>query len=286
MRSSWRRQNSACPSSIAASRPYTSLKARIRFSLGKGSIQPGAVIFALQVCAIARGIVTLRHRSPAGPHTGGAAYIIDAGRVSRSLCLPFRGMPFRAADDATPESGHNARHRGVHAGSSGVRPYLSCGAGAARHRTVPGRQYRDRIRHDIYGRRAGAACHGLRADPRQRDLRRDRARQAVSRRYPAAARPADAGLQQCRGLSRVRSALPDRVALCRRRLQPALASGHARRPAPIDRTGARPRAAPGRGQRRFPARPAFDAVRDRAADAGRSAAALARRWRGRSAFPS
>ena len=52
--------------------------------------------------------------------------------------------------------------------------------------------------------------------------------------------------------------------------------GHARRPAPIDRTGARPRAAPGRRQRRFPARPAFDAVRDRAADAGRSAAALAR----------
>ena len=38
--------------------------------------------------------------------------------------------------------------------------------------------------------------------------------------------------------------------------------------------------------RRLPARPAFDAVRDRAADAGGSAAALARRWRGGSASPS
>ena len=64
------------------------LEARIGFSLGEGSIQPGAVIFALQVCAIARGIVTLRHRSPAEPHTG--------SRSLHNRCRPRQSEPLPA----------------------------------------------------------------------------------------------------------------------------------------------------------------------------------------------
>ena len=72
----------------------------------------------------------------------------------------------------------------------------------ARHRALSRRQYRHRIRHDLRPRRARAACPGDRADPRQRNLRRDRARPAVPRRDAAAPRQADPGLRQCRGLSR------------------------------------------------------------------------------------
>jgi hypothetical protein len=56
--------------------------------------------------------------------------------------------------------------------------------------------------------RSGAACRGAGPDARQRDLRRDRDRQAVSRQYPAAQRQADARLQQCRRLSGIRPRYP------------------------------------------------------------------------------
>ena len=50
------------------------LQSRVRFDIGEGSIQAGAVVFALKVCAIARGVITLGHRSPAQRYTPALYY--------------------------------------------------------------------------------------------------------------------------------------------------------------------------------------------------------------------
>ena len=145
--------------------------------------------------------------------------------------------------------------------------------------TVPGRQYRDRLRHDIRRRQSGphvlvcALTHG-------NEICGAIALDKLFRRDPAAAWPADAGLRQCRGLSGFdpRSRRSRYVDEDFNRLWLPQAG----RPPQIGRTEPRPRAAAGLGQRRSAARPAFDAVCDAAADAGGVTAALARIGAGRS----
>ncbi len=172
------------------------------------------------------------------------------------------------------------------AGAPRARAELSRRADPARYRAVPRRQYRGRVRHDLRQRRRRAACAGHRADPRQRDLRGDRARPAVPRRAAAAPGQADPGLRQCRRLSQLQPALSGGLALCRRGFQPAVGRGNPRRRAPIDRACARAGAAPVCRRRRFPARHPFDAARDRTPDAGRHRSTGRWRWRAGSASPS
>ena len=120
---------------------------------------------------------------------------------------PAPGNHRSAADDAPHKPGQYGPVERAYDGTPSARNDLYGGAGPARYRALSRGQYRHRLRHQLYRRRARPACRGHRADPRQRDLRRDRPRPAVPRRHPAAPRQADPGLRQCRGLSRVRPAL-------------------------------------------------------------------------------